>query len=170
MSNIDTMTLAECQAALKQEQGKRIAVERESYETKKLAKQASEEAEAQKVETANALLEAASQMKVAICVSQGVYGLGQLCRNYLARKAASGRVVHREGQIMLLMQQMIDGIQKQDKILLETAQDKARAMIETIKRDGEANRMQAAQTALAYGLQNFEVEFDKLLAAKNPVV
>jgi hypothetical protein len=157
-------------AELAQTKGKLVAVERESYENKRLAEQAKNLVAAQEKETQVALLEASQQMKIALGVSQGIYALGQMGRNFIAKKAASCRVVHREGQIMILMQQMIDGVQQVNKPALDTAIEKAKAMIEIIRKDGEANRIQAAEAALAYGLKNFEEIFDRIVTEGNPVV
>jgi hypothetical protein len=169
---LDTLKqqLRQTQAELDQTRGKLVAIERDSYETKRQAKLAQDQAKAQEQETANALLEASQQMKVALGVSQGIFALGQMGKEYIARKAASCRVVHREGQIMILMQQMMDAYLKEDKVAMDTAQEKAKAMIDTIRKDGEANRLQAAEAALAYGLSNFYKTFDRIVAEGNPVV
>lgn len=158
------------QAELDQTKGKLIAVERDSYETKRQAKLAQDQAAAQEQETTNALVEASQQMKVALGVSQGIFALGQMGKNYIARKAASCRVVHREGQICILMQQMMDAHAKGDTVALSTAQEKAKAMIDTIRKDGEANRLQAAEAALAYGLKNFDQTFDRIILEGNPIL
>lgn len=67
---------------LEQEKGKVLAMERTNYEIKREAKQTEEQARAMRDEANNALLEGADQMKVALCVSQGIWALAHMGRAF----------------------------------------------------------------------------------------
>ena len=162
--------LRQSEQLLKQEEGKRIAVERESYETKRQAKQTEEQAKAIRAETDASLAQAAEDMKIALAVSQGIWSFAHLGRAYLARKVAAGRVVHREQQMCLLMQQMIDSQGGGDNQKFQVALEKAKQVIETIKRDGEATRLQVAEACLSYGLDRFSEVFESLVSDNNTLV
>lgn len=159
--------LRQTQALLEQEKGKRIAVERESYEIKRQAKLMEEQANAYRAETDKALLEGAQQMKIAICVSQGIYAFGQMSRAYMARKVSAARVVHRENENCLLIEQILMALDKNDQTALKSLCDKAKNVISTIRGDGEAARMAAAEVALSYGIKQFQTTFDELVSEKN---
>lgn len=168
-NEIDTLKqrLRQTELLLKQEEGKRIAVERDSYETKRQAKLTEEQAAALVTETQASLAEAAEQMKVALCVSQGIWSLGHLQKSFMARKVAAARVVFREAQMCLLMQQAFEAKDKGDQLALQTALDKMKALCETVKKDGESNRMAAVQASLGYALDGFEKAFDVLISERN---
>lgn len=155
---------------LEQEKGKRLAVERKAYETERAAKIATDQAEALKAETEAAMVQASQHMQIAHAVSCGIYGLARMSQSYMARKVAAGRVVHREQQNLLLMQQMIDAIAKGDRQLLQIATDKAQAIIATVKSDGERARVEAAQASIGYGFKKFAEIFDQLVTENNPAV
>ncbi len=159
--------LRQTELLLEQEKGKRIAVERESYEIKRQAKITEEQAIALKAETENSLVEAAEQMKVCLAVSQGIWALGQMQKAFMARKVAAARVVFRESQMCLIMQQAIESSGKSDTTALNAALEKMRAIIATIKADGESARLAAIQASLSYGLVEFEKVFDKLVSEEN---
>lgn len=159
--------LRQTEALLKQEQGKRIAVERDSYETKRQAQLAQEQAKALEAETQAALLEASEQMKLGLAISQGIWSLGQIGKAFMMRKVSAARVVFRESQMCILMQQAIDAAQRLDQTSLNIAFDKMKAVIATIKQDGEASRLAAIEASLSYGVQNFTPIFDKLISEAN---
>lgn len=168
---LDTLKqqLRQTQALYEQEKGKRIAIERDSAETKRQAKIAHDQAEALVGETQASLGEAAEQMKVALCVSQGVWALGQMCKAYTARKAQAARVVFREMQATILMQQAIDAYAKGDAAATMMATDKMKALIQTVKADGEASRVAGVESALWYGFKQFEATWDQLISENNHV-
>jgi hypothetical protein len=161
------MTENELKRQLDQEKGKRIAVERENYEIKRAAKQATEEAVAYKAETDKSLSDGAEHMKQALGVSQGIYAFGQMSRAYMARKVSAARIVHRENENCLLIEQLITAFEKNDATALKSLCDKARAVIQTIRGDGEAARMAAAEASLSYGIKEFGKIFDQLVSEKN---
>jgi hypothetical protein len=159
--------LRQTQALLEQEKGKRVAVERDSYETKRQAKLVEEQAAAYRAETDKALEEGAVQMKIAVSVSQGIYALGQMGRAYMARKVSAARIVHRENENCLLIEQILQALEKGDQVGLKNLSDKARGVISTIRGDGEVARMAAAEAALSYGIKEFAKTFDRLVSEKN---
>lgn len=160
--------LAQTELLYKQEQGKRIAVERENAEVKRQSKIIEEQAAALQAETNNALMEGAEQMKIHLAVSQGIWAFAHMGRSFLARKVAAARVVHREQQMALLVERIINSIGK-DPAQLQTAIDQAQHIIATVKRDGEAIRVQVAEAAMANGIDEFMKVYDSLLAARNDV-
>lgn len=151
---------------LKQEEGKRIAVERESAEIKRQAKITEDQAAALKAETENSLAEAAEQMKVALAISQGIWALAHMGRSYLARKIAAARTVHREQQYCLLMGRMIQTFGGKDPTTYQAIVDQANNVIETVKRDGEAIRIQVHEASLSAGLNEFMEVYEKLIEDK----
>lgn len=161
------LKLSQTDAALKQEQGKRIAVERENAEIKRSAKQTEEHANAYRAETDKAMLEAADQMKLYLCISQGVFALGQMGRSYMARKVSAARVVHREQENCLLMEQVCQAVSKGDQSALKALCEKMNGVINTIRGDGEAARLAAAEAALGYGIKEFGTVFDRLVKENN---
>lgn len=170
MSTNLELKLKETSDLLEQEKGKRIAVERDNYEIKRHAAQVQTQAAALKAETEASLLEAAKQMEIAMAVSQGIYGMARMGRAYIARKVAAARVVHREQQMTLLMQQVIDGLEKNNQEQVKTGIEKMKAVIQVIHRDGESSRLQAAESALAFGQERFEEIFDQLVSERNQLV
>jgi hypothetical protein len=162
--------LRQVKLLLEQEKGKRIAVERQNYEIQRQAKATEAQAEALKAETDAALLEGAEQMKIALAVSQGIWALAHMGRAYLARKVAAGRIVHREQNLTLLMSQMMDAFNGKDATALQAVSERAKSVIETIKKDGEASRIAAAEASLSYGVREFEKVFDKLIQDNNPLL
>lgn len=159
--------LRSTEALLKQEEGKRIAVERDSYETKRQAKLATEQAQALEAETQAALITAAEQMKLGLAIGQGIWALGQLGKAFMMRKVSAARIVFRESQMCLLMQQAIDAVGRNDSQATTIALDKMKAVIATVKKDGEASRLAAIEASLKYGVQNFGPIFDKLVSEAN---
>jgi hypothetical protein len=153
---------------LKQEQGKRIAVERENYDIKRKAKETEEQAAALTAETQASLGQAAEDMKVALAVSQGVWALAHLGRAFLARKVCAARVVHREQQATILMERIISNIGK-DPAALQSAIDQATHVIQTVKRDGEATRVQVAEASMSHGMDDFMATYDGLLSKRNDI-
>lgn len=167
MSNEDQIN--QLRLLLKQEEGKNIALSRENSEIKRRSKIIEDQANALKTETDASLIEAAQQMQVALAVSQGVWALAHLARSFLARKVAAARVVHREQQILLLTERIMNAIGK-DPEGLKTAVDQAKNVIETIRSDGEATRVQVAETVLSTGLDDFLAIYDSLVAKRNDFV
>lgn len=159
--------LTKTKALLAQEQGKRLAVERESYEIKRQAKIATEQAEALVAETQASLLTASQQMQIAHAVSCGIWSFANLGRAWMARKVAAARVVHREMRLCLLIQQITDALEKKDVNAAQIAIDESKKVIETIRKDGEMARLSAAEASIAYGLDNFEKIFDDLVRSNN---
>lgn len=162
--------LRETENLLKQEKGKVVAMERDSYETKRNAKQMLEQAEALKGETDAALQQSAQDMKVALCVSQGIFGLARLCRNYIAKQVTSGRIVHREQQLCLVMKQAYEADDKSDQIGRKAAFDRMKTLVKAIEGDGERARANSAMAALNYGFNEFEKVFDQLTTTDNEIV
>lgn len=159
--------LRQTEALLNQEKGKVLALERDIYETKRQAKLAVEGANALKAETEAALLTASQSMQVAHSVSMGIYAFSMMGRAYMARKVAAARVVHREQTYCVVLQQFLDGTEKGDSIAIQTAKDKAKAIIASVKADGEAMRLSAIEASLAYGFTEFEKVFERLTTENN---
>lgn len=147
--------------------GRIKAVELDSYEIKRNAQQATNQAESLKAETEASLATAAEQMKVAHSIGLGIYGMAKLGRAFMARKVAAARVTHREYKNAELLQAFIDASSKNDQILLKTISERAKQKLAVIKADSEAARNKAAEYALAYGFKKFEEVFDSLMETPN---
>lgn len=167
MSDTDAR-VKELELLLEQEKGKNVALQREIADVKRHAKQVEDQAAALRVETDNSLLEAAEQMKINLAISQGVWALAHMGRAFLARKVAAARVVHREQQMCLLMERMIQNAGK-DPAAFQTAVDQANHVITTVRRDGEATRVQVVETCLSTGLDEFMSHYDAIVAKKNDI-
>jgi hypothetical protein len=161
--------LRQTEALLEQEKGKRIAVERDSYEVKRAAKLATDQAKALEGETNASLQEAAEQMKIALCVSQGIYAMANMLRSYTARKVSAARIVFRETHSCILMQQVIDAVAKGDQMALNVGLDKMKALIKTVKDDGERARLSAVEACMAYGFKNFDHFWQQMVESENTV-
>lgn len=158
--------LKQTELLLEQEKGKNIALSREIADTKRQAKIIEDQANALQGETQASLSQAAEDMKVALAVSQGIWAFAHMGRAFLARKIAAARVVHRESQMCLLMERMINSMGK-DPAQLQAAVDQAKHVIETVRRDGEATRVQVVESCLTHGLDSFMGLYESLLTSKN---
>lgn len=171
-TEIDTLKqkLRAMELAFEQEKGKRIAVERQNHEIQKAAKEATAQAEALKAETDNSLVEAAQQMSLHLAISQGIWAMGRLNRAYLIRKVAAARVVYRESMLIEHTESLIKAYKAGDQQTIKTLEEKLNLIATTIRGDGEASRVAAAEASLAYGVKEFEKTFDKLVADNNPIL
>lgn len=143
--------------------GRIKAVELDSYEIKRNAKLATEQAEALQAETANALATASEQMKTAHAIGCAIFGMAELGKAFVARKVTAARVVHREAFWAGKLQQFCEAAYKGDLTLLKQYADSAKEPIAVIKADGEAARAKAAEYALAQGFKNFEKVWEGLV-------
>lgn len=167
MSNTEER-LKQTELLLEQEKGKNIALSRENADIKRQAKIIEDQANALKAETDASLGQAAEDMKIALAVSQGIWAFAHMGRSFLARKVAAARIVHREQQMLILMERMIAAIGK-DPAALQTAVDQAQHIIATVKKDGEATRVQVAEACLSQGLDQFMKLYDGLIAHNNEI-
>lgn len=159
--------LEQTKRLLEDAKGRIKAVEHASYEIKRDARKAQEQAEAIQAETQAALVTAGDQLKISHAIGCGVFGMATLCRAFMERKVASVRMVHREMKQVEQLEQFVDATNKGDQNMLKAAADKAKQTIQAIKADGEANRQKAWEYALAHGFKNFEQVFDQLVKANN---
>lgn len=160
--------LKQTELLLEQEKGKNVALTREIAEVKREAKIVKEQAEALAGETANSLAQAATDMKVALGVSQGVWAFAHLGRAFMARKITAARTVHRENQFCILLERMIQHMGK-DPAQLQAAVDQAKHVIGVVRRDSEATRIAVHEAAMTNGIDEFEKVYEDLLLAKNDV-
>ncbi len=159
----DQSEIVQLKRLLEQEKGAKLAVERDSYEIKRNAKIAHEQAEALVRETQDSLATAASQMQIAHAISCGIFGMAELGRAFLARKVAAARMTHREQTFCSVLEQLVSSSEKQDQIALKSACEKAKQIVTSVKADGEMNRNKALETALAAGYVGFEKLFAQLV-------
>jgi len=164
-NEIDTLKqeLRTTQKLLEDAKGRIKAVELDSYEIKRNAKLATEQAEALKSETDQALATAAEHMKAYHSVALCIYGMAELGRAFMARKVTAARVTHRQAQDMAATQALIDAVERKDDNQIKTAVDNAKRRIATVKADGEQARNKLHEYSLAYGFKNYEQVFDKLI-------
>lgn len=147
--------------------GRIKAVELDSYETKRNAKLATDQAEALKAETEASLMTAAEQLKVAHAIGCGIYGMAELGRAFMARKVSASRVTYRESKQYELIQNLIDAIEGKDQTVLKSTLEKAKNKCAAAKADGEQNRAKANEYALAFGFKDFEKVFQELITKEN---
>lgn len=152
---------------LENEKGKVKAMELNVHETKRNAKIATEQADCLKAETESALATGAAQMQIAHAISCGIFGMAELSRAQLARKVAASRVTHREETLCSTIQAMIDAVTRNDQNALKNAMETAKQRIAVSRRDGEANRLKAHNTAVAIGLKNFDEKFTEWIKEGN---
>ncbi len=158
--------LEQTKRLLEDAKGRIKAVEFASYEIKRDAKKAQEQAEAIQAETQAALVTAGDQLKISHAIGCGIFGMAELCRAFMARKTSSVRMVHREMKQVEQLQAFVDATAKNDQALLKAIADKAKQTIQAIKADGEANRQKVYEYALALGFKKFEETFDQLVKAE----
>lgn len=158
--------LKQIELLLEQEKGKNIALSREIAETKRQAKIIEDQANALQGETQASLGQAAEDMKIALAISQGIWAFAHMGRAFLARKISAARVVHRESQMCLLMERMINSMGK-DPAQLQAAVDQAKHVIDTVRRDGEATRVQVVESCLTNGVDNLMKVYEDLITSKN---
>ncbi len=164
MSDLDLETqIIQLKRLLEQEKGAKLAVERDSYEIKRNAKIAQDQAQALVQETEASLITAAVQMQIAHAISCGIFGMAELGRAFLARKVAAARMTHREQTFCSVLEQLVSSSEKQDQVAHKAAREKAKQIVQSVKADGEMNRNKAHETALAAGYAGFEKVFTDLV-------
>ena len=155
--------LEKIQSLLKSAEDKIKAQERNLYETKRAAQQTEDQAKALVAETEASIATAAQQMQVAHAVSLGLFGLAELGKAFLARKTAAARMTHREQTMCNPFQQFVDAYRNKDQIQIDSAIEKAKTIIASIKADGETSRAKSFEVAIALGFDKFEVIWERLV-------